>query len=159
MISEDRIASIGRRTWAAFIDSLVVSLFVLILFYDRLMALANLAAGATTPEKQEVFLQAFQGFQHQTLPYIFTLYVLYHTLLIWQSGATLGKYLAHIRVVRADDGGSVPFGSALARGMMRTVGEMFVFYLTFLPAFFTPLRQTLHDRLAGTLVVNVERQP
>ena len=158
MIAEDRIASIGRRAWAAFIDSLVVSAFVFILYYDPLMALANLAADATTPEKQDLFLQAFQGFQHQTLPYIFVLYVLYHTLLIWQSGMTLGKYFAHIRVVRATDGGSVSFGSALVRGMMRTVGEMFVLYVTFLPAFFTPLRQTLHDRLAGTVVVNVERQ-
>ncbi len=157
MISEDSIATIGRRAWAAFIDSLVVSAFVFILYYDPLMALANLAAGATTPEGQDTFLRAFQAFQHQTLPYIFTLYVVYHTLLVWQSGMTLGKYLARIRVVRAVDGGSVSFGSALVRGMMRTVGEMFVFYLTFLPAFFTPLRQTLHDRLGGTLVVNVER--
>ena len=158
MIAEDRIASIGRRTWAAFIDSLVVSAFVFILYYDPLVALTNLAADATTPEKQALFLQAFQGFQSQTLPYIFVLYVLYHTLLVWQSGMTLGKYFAHIRVVRVVDGGSVPFGSALVRAMMRTVGEMFVFYVTFLPAFFTPLRQTLHDRLAGTVVVDVERQ-
>ena len=158
MISEDRIASVGRRTWAAFIDSLVVSVFVFILYYDPLMALSNLMVSATTPEKQEIFMQAFRAFQHQSLPYIFTLYVLYHTLLIWQSGMTLGKYIAHIRVVRADDGGSVPFGSALVRALIRTVGEMFVLYLTFLPAFFSPLRQTLHDRLAGTVVVDVERR-
>lgn len=157
MISGDHIASIGHRAWAALIDSLVLSVLVLIIYYDPLMALARLATEATTPEKQEVFLQAFQVFQRQTLPYIFTLYVLYHTLLIWQSGMTLGKYFARIRVVRVEDGGSVPFGSALARGMMRTIGEMFVAYLTFVPAWFTPLRQTLHDRLGRTVVVKVER--
>jgi uncharacterized RDD family membrane protein YckC len=36
------------------------------------------------------------------------------------------------------------------------VGELIVFYITFLPAWFTPLRQTLHDRLGKTVVVNLE---
>jgi len=158
MIAEDRIATTGRRTWAALIDSLVVTLFVLILFYDPLMALAQIAQEAITPEGQEKFLQAFQAFQNRTLPYIFALYVTYHTVLVWQGGMTLGKYLLHIRVVQAEEGAPVSFASALGRALGRTLGEMFLFYITFLPAFFTPLRQTLHDRLARTVVVNVERQ-
>ena len=159
MIAEDRIASIGRRTWAALIDSLVVSLFVLILFYDPLMALADLAGTAVTPEKQNEFLLAFQAFQRQTLPYIFALYVVYHTVLVWQGGMTLGKYLMKIRVVQAEDGAPLPLGGALIRALMRTLGEMFLFYLTFLPAYFTPLRQTLHDRLGRSVVVDAVSRP
>ena len=156
MTSEFALASIGRRTWAAFIDSLVVTLFVLILFYDPLMELAALASGAATTESQDAFLSAFQAFQRQTLPYIFALYVIYHAVLVWQNGMTVGKYLAKIRVVRVDQEKPMTFGVALARALGRTLGEMFVFYVTFLPAFFTPLRQTLHDRLSRTVVVEWE---
>ncbi len=157
MNRERALATIGRRTWAAFIDSLVVSVFVLILFYDPLSGLAFLAAEAVTPEKQEVFLSAFQAFQRQTLPYIFSLYVLYHTVLVWQSGMTIGKYLARIRIVRLEEGEPMTFAAAFGRALGRTLGEMFLFYVTFLPAFFSPLRQTLHDRLVQTVVV--EREP
>jgi len=153
MITQRQLATTGRRTWAALIDSLVVSMFVLIVFYDSLMALAALGQGAITPEKQVEFLQAFQLFERQTLPYIFALYVVYHTVLVWQGGMTLGKYLMKIRIVQAESGEPVTFSSAFARALGRTLGEMFLFYLTFIPAFFTPLRQTLHDRLARTVVV------
>jgi uncharacterized RDD family membrane protein YckC len=156
VIAEENIATNGRRAWAALIDSLMVTLFVLILFYDPLMVLAQMARGATTPETQENFLRAFQSFQHQTLPYIFSLYVVYHAVPVWRGGMTLGKYLMKIRVVQAEDGMPVSFGGALSRALGRTVGEMFVFYVTFVLAFFTPLRQTLHDRLSRTVVVNVE---
>ncbi len=156
MIGENRIASLGRRTWAALIDSLVVSVFVLILYYDPLMVLSDLLARATTQEAMEVFKQAFQGFQRQNFPYIFSLYVLYHTLLIWQSGMTPGKYLMRIRVVDQVSGGRLSFGMAFLRALVRTVGEIFLLYLTFLPAFFSPWHQTLHDRVSRALVVNIE---
>jgi uncharacterized RDD family membrane protein YckC len=149
------LATIGRRTGAAFIDSLVVTLFVLILFYDPLMVLADLTRVAVTPEKQAEFMVAFQAFQAQTLPYIFALYVVYHAILVWQGGMTLGKYMMKIKVVQADGTAPVSFGAATARALGRTIGEMFVFYVTFLPAWFTPLRQTLHDRIAKTVVIDL----
>jgi len=74
---------------------------------------------------------------------------------VWLSGMTLGKYIMRIKVVRYDEGGSLGFSSAFLRALIRTVGEMFLFYLTFLPAFFSPLRQTLHDRLSGAVVIDI----
>ena len=155
MIAQEQIASIGRRTWAFTIDSLVMSGFVLILFYDPIMALANQINGVLTPEKMESVAQQMQHFNRQSLPYIFLLYVLYHGTLVWLSGMTLGKYIMQIKVVRYDEGGSLGFSSAFLRALIRTVGEMFLFYLTFLPAFFSPLRQTLHDRLSGAVVIDI----
>ncbi len=157
MTAREQTATIGRRAWAALIDSLVLSVFVLILYYDPLMALAELARQAGLQQKPEIFLAAFQAFQTTTLPYIFALYIVYHAVLVWQGGMTLGKYLTRIRVVRAEDGGPVSLGSALVRALVRTLGEMFLMYVTFLPAWFTPLRQTLHDRLARTVVIRVAR--
>ena len=149
------LAPIGRRTVAAFVDSLVVTLLVLVIYYDPLMVLADLAAQATTPEKQKAFRSAFVAFQHETLPYIFVLYVAYHAVLVWQTGMTVGKYLLKIKVASTEGEGSMSFMTALVRALVRTIGEMVVFYITFLPAWFTPLRQTLHDRLAKTIVVDL----
>jgi len=33
---------------------------------------------------------------------------------------------------------------------------MFLFYLTFLPVFFSPLNQTLHDRVARAVVIDLK---
>ena len=153
MIAQEAVASLGRRTWAFTIDSFLMSLLILVIFYDPIMALAQQMNTATTPEATQEMILAIQQFNRQSLPYIFMIYLLYHTLLIAQSGMTVGKYFARIRVVDAESGEHVTFAQAFGRALMRTVGEMFLLYLTFLPAFFSPLRQTLHDRLARTVVI------
>jgi uncharacterized RDD family membrane protein YckC len=154
--TEFSLATIGKRTVAALIDSLVLTLFVFVLYYEPLKALTDLFQEATTPQSQSDFLEAFQAFQHETLPYILALNVVYHAVLVWQTGMTLGKYILKIKVVTTDDKNSLSFFDALVRALLRTVGELIVFYITFLPAWFTPLRQTLHDRLGKTVVVNLE---
>ena len=155
MIAREQTASIGRRTWAFTIDSLVMSLFVLILFYDSIMALADKITMAVTPEQMNEVVLAVSAFNRQSLPYIFLLYVLYHGTLVWLTGMTLGKYVLHLRVVRLEDGRGLSFGMAFLRALIRSVGELFLFYITFLPAFFSPLRQTLHDRLSGSVVIDL----
>lgn len=153
MITQENVATLGRRTWAFTIDSFLMSLLILIVFYDPIMALAQQMSLATTPEKTEEMILAIGHFNRQSLPYIFVMYVLYHTLLIWQSGMTVGKYIAKIRVVDQETGERPSLGQAFVRALMRTTGELFLFYITFLPAFFSPLRQTLHDRLGRVVVV------
>lgn len=155
MIAEERIASLGKRTGAFTIDSLVMSLFVLILFYDPIMALAAEITAAVTPEKMENVVRLMQQFNRQSLPYIFLLYLLYHGTLVWLTGMTLGKYLMKIKVVQIETGERLSFTAAFLRALLRTVGEMFLFYLTFLPAFFSPIHQTLHDRIARAVVVDL----
>ena len=155
MIAREQTASIGRRTWAFTIDSLVMSLFVLILFYDSIMALADKITMAVTPEQMNEVILSVSAFNRQSLPYIFLLYLLYHGTLVWLTGMTLGKYLLHLRVVRLEDGRGLSFGMAFLRALIRSVGELFLFYITFLPAFFSPLRQTLHDRFSGSVVIDL----
>jgi uncharacterized RDD family membrane protein YckC len=140
------------------IDSIVLSLFVLILFYNPLMALSADIATAITPEAMQKVYDDLRVFNRQSLPYIFVLYLLYHGLLIWQSGMTLGKYIMKIKVVNTEDGERLDLSKSMIRALARTAGELFLFYLTFLPAFFSPLRQTLQDKLAGSVVIDMRIQ-
>jgi uncharacterized RDD family membrane protein YckC len=149
------LASLGRRTAAAAIDSLVLSGLVFVLFYDALKVLSEQMQFATTPEEMEQLFLALQTFNHQSLPYIFVIYLAYHTLLVWQSGMTVGKYAVKIRVVHAEDGARVDLIHAFVRALLRTVGELLVLYVTFLPAWFSARYQTLHDRVAATQVVSL----
>ncbi len=158
MIDESMLAPLGRRTAAMAIDSIVLSLFVLILFYEPLMVLSSDIASAITPEATQKVYEDLRVFNRQSLPYIFTLYVLYHGLLIWQSGMTLGKYIMKIKVVDAQNGEKLDLTRSMIRALMRTAGELFLFYITFLPAFFTPWRQALHDRLARSAAIDIRRR-
>jgi len=93
MIAQEQIASMGRRTWAFTIDSLVMSLFVFILFYDPIMALGDKITLAVTPEQMNEVMLALSAFNHQSLPYIFLLYVLYHGTLVWLMGRTTKRMM------------------------------------------------------------------
>jgi uncharacterized RDD family membrane protein YckC len=78
--------------------------------------------------------------------------VLYLAGLTYQAGQTLGKRLTGIRVVD-DAGDDVSLGRAVARavGWLVSLGTLGVFWA---PALFDLRRRTVHDRLAGTLVIN-----
>jgi uncharacterized RDD family membrane protein YckC len=59
-----------------------------------------------------------------------------------------------IKVVMIEDGTLLSFSASLLRALVRVVDEA-LFYIGFLPAFFSPTRQTLHDRVSRSVVVNV----
>jgi uncharacterized RDD family membrane protein YckC len=79
--------------------------------------------------------------------------VLYHTFFIWQNGMTLGKYFMKIKVVNMNTEETLTLPKALLRAIGRIVSEIF-FYLGFLLAFFLPLKQTLHDKISESVVIN-----
>ncbi|MBI5284352.1 MAG: RDD family protein [Chloroflexi bacterium] len=67
-------------------------------------------------------------------------------------GQTVGKRFTGLKVVRLDTGG--PLGAG--RGSMRTLAQLVTIAtlgLGYAIAFFDPQRRTLHDRIAGTLVI------
>jgi len=71
----------------------------------------------------------------------------------WQNGKTLGKHIMKIRVVSIEEQYILSLPMSFLRSAMRVLGEMF-FYIGFLPAFFSPTKQALHDRVARSIVVN-----
>jgi uncharacterized RDD family membrane protein YckC len=85
--------------------------------------------------------------------------LIYETLLIGFFGRTVGKIATGTRVVRQVDGGRVGWFAAGQRAVVPVVfsgvPKFGVFYSAFVYMFamLGPLRQGLHDRIAGTLVV------
>jgi uncharacterized RDD family membrane protein YckC len=67
------------------------------------------------------------------------------------NGQTFGKRIVGIRVVSRETGGPIPLGVAVHRGGARAL----FWFVTFL-ALGDPLMQPLHDRSAGTVVINAD---
>jgi len=142
------IASNGRRLWSFVIDDMVVNLFLMIIFSSQMTALMS---GIT--EVNEASVALVNQFIMDNIEIVFAVKVLYHTLLIWQSGMTLGKYIMKLRAVDLGSGMRLTFTQAFWRASVRLISEMF-FYAGFLFAFFSPLHQTLHDKLSNCVVVD-----
>ncbi len=143
------IASNGKRVWSFIIDDMVVNFFLMIIFSSQINALM---AGITTVD--ETAIMTINAFIMDNIAVVFAVKVLYHTVLIWQSGQTLGKYVMKIKAVDMNTGNLLRFQQALWRASVRLVSEMF-FYLGFVLAFFSPLHQTLHDKLSNCVVIDV----
>jgi len=139
-ISKLELASQSKRIRAFVIDDILISTITIILLWDQIATLdGDLVAILTV--MNSAFVQ------------ILFLKLIYQTFFIWYYGATIGKIIVKIRVIKEDNLGKVDFVSSLMRSASRIVSEA-VFYFGFLLAFYTKGRQTLHDKMAKTLVVN-----
>ena len=113
---------------------------IIVIFYNQIL-------NASTPEDIANLAPLF--LVPQTV-----IRLIYHTFFIYYYGATLGKKALKIKCINQDKE-NPSFGASLSRALVRFFSEA-VFYLGFAWAFFDPLRQTWHDKVAKTLVVNVE---
>jgi len=147
------IASNQKRVGAFVIDDMVIAGLILIIFYGQLAEIVSHLPSVVTTESIEVFKNEMNQFSVNNLIFILLLKVLYHTFFVWQNGMTLGKYFMKIRVVNMHTQRNLTLAKALLRAMLRIVSEVF-FYLGFLLAFFLPLKQTLHDKLSESVVIN-----
>jgi len=142
------IASNQRRITAFMIDDLVISLFFFIIFYNQFSAVfSNITV------MDEAALQSINAFIAQNVLVVFLIKVIYHTVFVWQNGMTLGKYVMKIKVIDLETGQNPNFQKALLRALLRIASEV-LFYIGFIMAFFMPMRQTLHDKLSGCVVVD-----
>jgi len=85
--------------------------------------------------------------------YVIILKVIYQTYFVWMYGATLGKIAMKIRVISTDDLENPSLMLSLSRATVRIISES-IFYLGFVWAALNPKRETWHDKVANTLVVN-----
>jgi len=136
-----QLASMGARTKAFVIDDLSITLLVLLLLWDSVKA-TNGDFIAIMTIMNAAFFQ------------IIIIKFIYQTFFIWYYGATIGKLIAKIKVIDFDNFGKVSLVNSAFRSGGRIISEM-IFYIGFLMAYYTDSRQTLHDKLGKTLVVNV----
>jgi len=136
---EIRLASIGKRSLAFFIDEMLLSMLLMVAMWD---AFAN----AQT-------LEALVGITNSFVLEYIALKIIYQSFFIMQYGASLGKIAMKIRVIEIATLDNPNVLVALNRAIFRVVSEM-LFYLGFLWALFDPSCQGWHDKTAKTLVVD-----
>ncbi len=138
---EYHISPMGKRMGAFMIDDIVVTILLFIIFYNQLIAI--------NPQEP---LQLISFLETNGI-YFILLRFLYHLYFTWQSGQTLGKRVLNIRIVEVESGGIPSFQVATLRSGFRVVSES-IFYLGYILAYFTPMVQTLHDKISNTVVVD-----
>jgi len=137
-----QLASMRSRAIAFVIDDLLVTVIIMVIFWDKISAASN-----------DMDMMMYVMKAELVTPLIF-LKVLYHTLFVWYYGATIGKIITKIRVIDANSWQRVSIFSSFLRAIGRIFSEMF-FYVGFLIGFFNDGRKTFHDITGKTLVVNV----
>ena len=137
---EYQVATTRKRAIAFFIDDIIVSIFLIIIFFNQLSAIKD-------PTQLALFLE-------DNLLAFMLLRLIYQTFFVWQNGMTPGKMIVKIKVVDIDTAIPPSFLMALLRSGFRVVSES-IFYIGYFMAYFNPLVQTLHDKMARTIVVDV----
>ncbi len=143
------IASMQKRIMAFVIDDLVITMFFMIIFYDQINQLF-----VNVTEINQASLERINMFIAENILIVLSIKVLYHTILIWQNGMTIGKYIAKIKVIDLNSEYRPSFQQAFLRASIRLISEA-LFYVGFIMAFFSPLKQTLHDKFSSCVVIDV----
>ena len=133
------LASVQKRGLAYLIDELLVSLLFIFIYLDAI------PQGASTEETI--------AFINSLVAYVMVLKIVYQTFFVWMYGATLGRIAMKIKVISMSDLENPSFLFALSRSSFRIISES-LFYLGFVWAMLNPKRETWHDKVANTLVVN-----
>jgi uncharacterized RDD family membrane protein YckC len=134
------IATTKKRAIAFFIDDIILSLFLIVIFFNQLSAIKD-------PMEYAPFLQ-------ENLFAFMLLRIIYQTFFVWQTGMTPGKSIVKIRVVDIDTALPPTLIMSLLRAGFRIVSES-IFYIGYIMAYLNPMVQTLHDKMARTVVVDV----
>ncbi|PLY05374.1 MAG: RDD family protein [Arcobacter sp.] len=134
------LANTRSRALAFVIDDFLITFIVLIMYWDKISVVGN---------DLETVLVVMNEYVWQIL----LLKFIYQTLFVWYYGATVGKIITKIKVIDYTHLGRVSIFTSISRSLLRLVSEMF-FYVGFVFAFFNDGRQTFHDKIAKTLVVN-----
>jgi uncharacterized RDD family membrane protein YckC len=142
------ISSIQKRISAFVIDDIAVSIFFLIIFYDQI---SNTFSNITVLDQASV--ETVNVFIAENILVVFSIKILYHTVLIWQNGMTFGKYIMKIRTVDLGTETTPSLYKAFLRAILRIGSEVF-FYFGFLLAFIMPLKQTFHDKFSNCVVID-----
>jgi len=149
-MQDQNISTIQKRVLSFVIDDIVVGIFLVIIFYDQITALGMQITTLDIESAQKLI----DEFILSTIPIVIAVKILYHSLLIWQNGMTIGKYVAKIKVIDIVNADKPSFMQAFSRAVLRVIGEL-PLYAGFALALVTPKRQAFHDKLSNCVVVDV----
>jgi len=135
-----QLASMPSRIIAFIIDDLLISLVFVLLFWDQI----------TSSDGQLINMLIIIS---EHVLQVLLLKFVYQSFFVWYYGATIGKIVTKIKVIDYNHFGRVSLTTSLIRSMTRIFSE-YIVYIGFIIGFFTDGRQTLHDKISRTLVVN-----
>jgi len=139
-INKLELASNKSRLKAFVIDDLLITFITILLLWDNI-------------QNAKGDLEAVAMIMNSAFIQIVIIKVIYQSYFIWYYGATLGKMAVKIRVIDFENFGKISFAQSVLRSSARIISES-LFYLGFIISMYTKSRQTLHDKIAKTLVVN-----
>lgn len=134
------LASINKRVIAMLVDELILGFLFAIIYYDYFATLKTYKAIVAA-----VSALAMQYIAIRTI---------YHTFFVWYYGATPAKMMVKIACIDVGYLDKPSLGASFIRAVIRNISES-AFYLGFLWAFSNQERQTWHDKLAKTVVIDV----
>lgn len=134
------LATTRSRMLAFVIDDFLITFIIIAMYWNQIAASGNDLVSV---------LVVMNDFVWQILMLKF----IYQSFFVWYYGATVGKIITKIRVIDYNHLGRVSIFTSIIRSALRIISEMF-FYIGFVFAFFNDGKQTFHDKLAKTLVVN-----
>lgn len=131
---------VGLRAVATLIDT------ALLFAIGYLIALAT--GGVTTG-----------GFHLQGVPFAIWIVVAlsYYIVLEGLSGATLGKRLIGLKVVRLEGDAPLDWQTSIVRNLLRLVDGLFFYLVAAIAVWTSGSKQRLGDRVAGTVVVRAPK--
>lgn len=167
-----KLATVGQRALARILDSLIVGLGLGVILTIVAVIAGAIAAGSSTGTDEEFAAGVFSGvglFIGAALISVLVIYA-YEAVMIGFWGATLGKMIMKVKVVKPRNGAVPGIGSGLVRylipGLVAFLFSLIPFagvflgeigaIICFLSATFdsSGRRQGWHDKIAGTVVVS-----
>ena len=134
------LAKLSSRAMAFVIDDLLITLIVFTIYWDTISNSGN-------------DLQSLLLVMNEFVLQILLLKFIYQAFFVWYYGATVGKIVAKIRVIDYESYDRVTLFSSIMRSIARILSEMF-FYIGFIFSFLNDGKQTFHDKVGKTLVIN-----
>lgn len=136
-----RIARDDKRILAFVVDDIIISLLITAVFYNQIMALKGDLEGV-----RNLFSDMFL--------YITVIIILYQTIFTSMYGASIGKIICKIKIIKIDTLDKPNLFESFLRSFLRSVGCSLL-YIPLLIAFATPLRRAMHDIFSKTIVIDV----
>jgi uncharacterized RDD family membrane protein YckC len=138
------LATVGRRWGGSIVDTLALY----VVYIPATIGFAAVSNGAPGHAQPGLLIILFYAV-------LLGIPVVYEGLMVSSRGQTLGKMAVGIKIV-SPDGSAVSPGQAWGRAVVKmALGTCAG--ITFLPALFTKDRTTIHDMVAKTRVVRVQR--
>ncbi|CAM2814738.1 RDD family protein [Helicobacter burdigaliensis] len=140
---EIQVAPLYKRVLAYLVDDFLITLIFLGIYWEEFQAIKG---------NQEAFISLLSSV---TMIWYIIL-IAYNTIFIALYGANIGHMVVKIRVIEGGLLDKPSWQQAFLRALFKALSKMLL-WLPFLLAFENPLRKTLHDRVAKTLVVNLAK--